>query len=248
MAREPVRPIALELGGREVPLRVIRSARRRRTIAMGVTGGEVIVRAPMRMSQAEIVAFVRQRPAWVLKRLDAQAPSPVRRFEDGETVPYLGRELPLRVVAAPGRRSSVVLEPGGGGGQVAPAFEGEGRAAKVRGGRAARFTAWYRERATSLFAELVRRWSAALGLTPKAVLVRDQKSRWGSCGPDGTIRFNWRLVLAEPELAEYVVVHELAHLRHKHHQAAFWEEVGRMLPDFSARRKQLREAGPGLVV
>lgn len=237
-----VRPIALELGGREVPLRVIRSARRRRTIAMGVNGGEVIVRAPMRMSQAEIVAFVRQRPAWVLKRLDAQAP--VRRFEDGETVPYLGRELPLRVVAVPGRRSSVVLEPGGFAVQVPWSFEGEARAAKVR----AVLTAWYRERATSLFGELVTRWSAASGLTPKSVLVRDQKSRWGSCGPDGTIRFNWRLVLAQPELAEYVVVHELAHLRHKHHQAAFWEEVARMLPDHRERRKRLREAGPRLVV
>ena len=244
MAREPVRPIALELGGREVPLRVIRSARRRRTIAMGVNVGEVIVRAPMRMSQAEIVAFVRQRRAWVLKRLDAQAPSPVRRFEDGETVPYLGRELPLRVVAVPGRRSSVVLEPGGFAVQVPWSFEGEARAAKVRAG----LTAWYRERANSLFAELVTRWSAASGLTPKSVLVRDQKSRWGSCGPDGTIRFNWRLVLAQPELAEYVVVHELAHLRHKHHQAAFWEEVARMLPDHRERRKRLRLAGPGLAV
>jgi predicted metal-dependent hydrolase len=76
--------------------------------------------------------------------------------------------------------------------------------------------------------------------------MRDQKRRWGSCSPDGTIRLNWRLVLLESALAEYVVVHELAHLRHRHHQESFWQEVARLVPDHVSRRRQLRDAGKGL--
>jgi predicted metal-dependent hydrolase len=80
------------------------------------------------------------------------------------------------------------------------------------------------------------------------MLIRNQHRRWGSCGPDGTVRLNWRLILLEPRLAEYVVVHELAHLRHRHHQAPFWQEVSRLMPDYLDRRRELSAAGRQLVV
>jgi predicted metal-dependent hydrolase len=78
------------------------------------------------------------------------------------------------------------------------------------------------------------------------VLIRAQRQRWGSCGPDGTLRFNWRILMAPPTLIDYVVVHELAHLRYKHHDSAFWAEVSRLLPDYQLRRARLKEVGPRL--
>ena len=75
------------------------------------------------------------------------------------------------------------------------------------------------------------------------VLVRDQRQRWGSCAPDGTLRFNWRVVMLKPDLVEYVVVHELAHLNVNNHSTEYWSLVSRFLPDVQQRRHRLREAG-----
>jgi hypothetical protein len=77
-------------------------------------------------------------------------------------------------------------------------------------------------------------------------MIRNQRRRWGSCSADGTLRFNWRLVMAPPAIIEYVVVHELAHLRVPNHSPAFWAEVARFIPDYKARRTALRQLGPSL--
>ncbi|MBK8561386.1 SprT family zinc-dependent metalloprotease [Candidatus Amarobacter glycogenicus] len=243
MAQRP-QVTSVHLDGRDIPLQVVRSARRRRTIAIGVDSGVVVVRAPMRTTQAEVARMVESRRSWILQRLDSAALQPRRTFEDGETLPYLGREMRLRVVPVAGRRSRAAVEGDELVVHVPEAMDAEARREKAR----RILAAWYRDRAAELFGEFARHWSSESGLVPRALMVRDQKSRWGSCGPDGTIRLNWRLVLGAPDLAEYVVVHEIAHLRHRNHQQAFWQEVARMLPDFQSRRKRLREAGAGFVL
>ncbi len=78
---------------------------------------------------------------------------------------------------------------------------------------------------------------------PPRVLIRDQRLRWGSCAPDGTLRFNWRVVMLKPSLIEYVVVHELAHLTHPNHSPSFWGLVTEVMPDAQERRARLREEG-----
>ena len=75
------------------------------------------------------------------------------------------------------------------------------------------------------------------------VLIRDQRQRWGSCTPDGTLRLNWRVVMLQPELAEYVVIHELSHLKVSSHSAEYWAQVSSLLPDAQQRRQRLREVG-----
>lgn len=218
-------------------MQVIRSARRRRTISLAVSGGRVVVRAPLRTPIREIESLLQLKRAWIEARLarEAGAPGP-RAFGPGERIPYLGRELVVCSCAAETSRATVELR----GGELhvhAPAHRRRDAA-----------IGWYRARAAEAFAASVARWSPELGVTPKAVLVRDQKHRWGSCGPDGTIRLNYRLVLGEPDVVDYVVVHELAHLRHRNHGPAFWAEVSRVLPNYLALRKRLQEQGPVLVV
>ena len=78
------------------------------------------------------------------------------------------------------------------------------------------------------------------------IIIGNQKTLWGSCAADGTLRFNWRLVMMSPTLMEYVVVHELAHLKVRNHSAAFWKVVNRALPDATQRRQELRETGRSL--
>ncbi len=90
----------------------------------------------------------------------------------------------------------------------------------------------------------VERWSPVLGCRPSRVIVRSYKRRWGSCSADGTLRFNWRLTLLDLSALDYVVVHELAHLRERNHARAFWALVAQALPDFKERRLMLRFAHP----
>jgi predicted metal-dependent hydrolase len=105
---------------------------------------------------------------------------------------------------------------------------------------------WYVERAQQMVEASVARWAAIIERWPRRVLVRNQRQRWGSCSPDGTVRFNWRLIMLEPALTDYVVAHELAHLEVPNHGPDFWRTVARMLPDYVARRKRIREAAATL--
>jgi predicted metal-dependent hydrolase len=87
-----------------------------------------------------------------------------------------------------------------------------------------------------------------IGCATPRVLTRDQRQRWGSCGPDGTLRFNWRIVMAEPTLIDYVVVHELLHIQIRNHSQEFWSAVAAVMPDYRVCRTRLREMGPYLTL
>ena len=100
--------------------------------------------------------------------------------------------------------------------------------------------AWFRERARVLIDAEIARHAPALGVSPTAVSVRDQRSRWGSASRHGRLSFSWRLVLAPPEALETVVIHELAHLRVFGHGPAFWALVAGRRPDHLTWRKWLR--------
>ena len=106
--------------------------------------------------------------------------------------------------------------------------------------------AWFRREAARLLPE--RAWPLArcLGVLPARFVIRDQKTRWGSCSSRGTISLNWRVVLLTPDLADYVLVHELCHLRHLDHSQRFWSMVARLLPDHAERRRRLADMQPDL--
>jgi hypothetical protein len=98
-----------------------------------------------------------------------------------------------------------------------------------------------------LIAMLIEEEAQELGVAPKRIQIRDQRSRWGSCSTTGTLSFNWRLVLAPFEVLDYVVVHELCHLREANHSRRFWKLVESRRPDFRAPRDWLWEHGPELL-
>lgn len=218
-----------------------RSRRRKKTITIAVSGGAVTVSAPMRTPNAEIEAILRERSGWIKEKLesDAHAP-PTPGLVNGDRLPYLGEDLELVVEEGDVRRPSarkdgsllVATVPGG--------LEAENYREAVR----AAVVAWYRARAGELLPESVARWLPAIGRSEMPrVLVREQKTRWGSCSSDGTLRFSWRLAMVAPELIDSVAVHELAHLEVMNHSPAFWEVVLRAMPDARERRKRLSAAG-----
>ncbi len=235
---------SVRVGDTVIEYEIRRSVRRKKTVQIRIDGGAVRVAAPSTTPDAELRAIVRARAPWILERLSEAVPEPAtERFVSGETLPYLGRHVPLVVECgeAPApqirldRRAFRIVAPGN--------LEDGEREEQVRGA----VVAWYAARAAERFPAGVERWWPRLGCgEPSRVLIRDQRRRWGSCASDGTLRFSWRGMMLEPALIDYIIIHELAHLAVKNHSPDFWKLVGSALPDVQQRRKRLREAGRAL--
>lgn len=229
----------------EIEYEIVRSRRRTRTIEISVNPrGGVRVSAPLRSTHEEIRAVVERRSEWIARHQRATVPLPVREFVSGESLLYLGWPVPLVVEAVERTRVTVELQSDHFHIRVPAILEGNERLAAVE--RAV--MRWFSERAAAYLDQRVALWAQAGGRPPARVLVRNQRRRWGSCAPDGTLRFNWRIVMAEPSIIDYVVVHELAHLAVHDHSPAFWAEVERILPDYRARKAALKRAGPTLTL
>lgn len=229
----------VEAGGRAIAYQVVRSARRTRTVAVRVEAGAgVVVLAPARLPRGAIRDFVAGRAAWVeaQQRRLASVPAPAP-LAGRTSVPFRGGEAPLAILRA-GKRVSVRYEGEGLCAVVPPGLEGEALETALRQG----LVRWYGEQALAIAEEAVGRFAAIGDPRPARILIRNQKTRWGSCAADGTVRLNWRLARLPGEFADYVVVHELAHLLHRNHGPAFWQAVAAVLPDHRERRARLSQA------
>ena len=236
----------VSVGSLTVDYELRRSTRRQKTLELSIDPeNRVRVAAPVSALPSKIDAFVERRVPWILKRLadsrnDASL-SPKRQFETGEFLDCLGRKYRLRLVNSDGRRNDRTRLMRGWL-EVRVPVGTDPQTNKNRIVRALEY--WYKTQAERRITERVRHYSARLGVQPKQVLIRNQRRRWGSCSADATLRFNWRVVMAPLSVVEYVVVHELCHLRHAHHGPVFWELVESLLPDYDTRRKRLRRDGP----
>ncbi len=245
---------AVAFGDSRIAYSILRSARRHKTVEITVARrGEVVVAAPLRTSVERIEAIVKRRAAWILRHGGLAERGPggrgpgkpglaERRFVSGESLPYLGRRVRLFVRETPEDGVDVRFHHWQFEVRLSRALPPHERSAAVE----AAFTRWYRQRATELVAGRVERFAPLLGATPSRVLVRDQRRRWGSCSPDGVLRFNWRVVMAPPALLDYVVIHELAHLRLRAHGPRYWALVATAAPDYRERRQRLKSLGPSL--
>lgn len=224
----------VQFGTTRLPYAVARSERRTTVSILVDADHGVVLRAPVGVPLHRLDQVVRAKGAWIKDRLRgtgyAQPALTPREFVSGESFLYLGRQYLLRVRAG---HDGVRLQ----GGHLLVGGERELRGVLV---------AWYREHARVRLQERVGCWAEKLGLEPPALLIREQRRRWGSCDPAGVVRLNWRVVQAPMRLVDYVVAHELIHLEHRDHNRAFWAALGRLMPDYEARREALRVLGPRL--
>ena len=224
---------------------VVRSRRRRKTIGFTVLpDGLVQVSAPNQTSRHEIEALIVRRARWIASAaLRATAAVAARQaLAGGETVPYLGQQLPLRLQQTRHRRAQLSFTGDCLLLNIPTHLDETSRQDAI--GRTLR--RWYLTRAAEELTQRVAQWSQRAGRVPRGVRVRDQRRLWGSCGPDGTLRFNWHLVMAPAALIDYVIAHEISHLLVRNHSAAFWAEVAKLLPDYRQRRAALRALAPSL--
>ena len=223
-----------------VPYTVRRSNRRKKTLQVKVSGGAVVVSVPAAARDREVHAFVENHGDWILAKLNEKQPEPCTlSFETGDTIPVLGQDALLSVEEGLGRGPVVWMKNEVVRAKVPPWMNADERKRHVREA----LVEWYRTLVAQFLEESVAEWLPRMGRSEMPrVLVRDQRSRWGSCSSDGTLRFSWRLAMVQPQLVESVVVHELAHLEVMNHSKAFWDVVERAMPDAKKRRKLLNEA------
>lgn len=213
------------LGGREVSVSVRRSDRARRIgLTIDPMGGVELV-VPRRVAMADADRFLQSEAEWVLARLAAMPPRVP--FVHGAVIPVLGRER--RIVHLP-------LFP--------PDVRDDGEELVVGGPEgdiAATVTAWLTALARDVLGGEARAKAATLDLTVAGVTVRDQRTRWGSCSARGRLSLSWRLVLAPPDVRDYVVSHEVAHLKEMNHGPNFWALVEWLCPGHARPRRWLRD-------
>jgi predicted metal-dependent hydrolase len=204
--------------------------RGRRGVGLKVDAKGLTVSAPLSMPLARIEAAVLENERWVVKKLAEWKDRriPVIEWRDGAQLPYLGGYFTLKI--EPASRNRVELMNG-----TLHAAVRDTSPESVR--RAV--TGWYKRAALAHLGERTFTLSRIAGLTPPRLLLSSAMARWGSCNTKREIRLTWRLVKARPALIDYVVCHELAHLRHMNHSRAFWSEVERQCPAYRELRKEL---------
>jgi len=214
--------------------RLIRT--KRRTLALILErDGSLTVRAPKRTALHDIEQFIQEKADWIQRtreKLKTVLNTPPKQFLEGERFLFLGEEYELRLV--PPQRPALKFDAGF---MLGVSALPRAKAAFIR---------WYKEQAMRVFSERIKYYSEMQGFNPKKIRVTSAKTRWGSCGANGTISFTWRLVMAPPEVIDYVVLHELAHLKVKNHSPRFWKLVEGLCPDFKRQRKWLKDHGETL--
>ena len=220
----------LRLGARHVRLWLVPNRRARRYILRLRPDGAARVTIPRGGSAAEARRFAERNAAWLEKQFLRQAtrPSAAKTWPAGTEIFFRGERVRLEFEAngegGTIRFGSEIVRFGGPGGDLRPAVERHlwRLAARELPGRVL---------------ELAALHEAPVG----RVTVRDQRSRWGSCSRAGTVSLNWRLVQAPVFVRDYIILHELAHLREMNHSQRFWREVALLCPDFTAAEKWLKQ-------
>lgn len=217
--------------GRDVPVSIRRSTRARRILLhVGVYDGMVELVLPPGASVREGLSFARTQTRWVadqLSRVGDGIP-----FADGAVIPILDQPVTIRRSdsrsALPLLHEDVLLV--GGRDDTVPS----------------RVRRWVRGRALAEIKPRADRMGEEIGRRPARISMRDTRSRWGSCSRAGNLNFSWRLVMAPENVLNYVVAHEVAHLRELNHSARFWALVDTLCPDVTDARGWLRKHGAGL--
>ncbi len=208
--------------------KIIRS--KRKTFALIIQpDGALVVRAPKRATRAQVEQVVAEHADWIRKKqgeVAEQRVSPLR-YKEGEKFSFLGKRYPLEI--APNPPEPLMLHRHF---ILSKAYQAQ--AEKL-------FEAWYRLQARAILPERVEHYAKKFGYTPVKVGITGARTRWGSCSSRGSLNFSWRLMLHRIEVVDYVVMHELAHLKHRNHSKDFWAEVERMCPDYKKWLKALKE-------
>ncbi len=205
----------------------LKYTKRKKTVGFKIrAGNQLIIHSPHGYSKEYIERLIEKKSNWILKHLTSTKLNSSR-----DTLLFLGKSV--RVHKGPPRREDESCLP----------YFIEDKLC-IPGGCGSmndRIKQFYKKEAQRIIGERVRHFSSIMKLYPKKVCIKDNRSNWGTCTPKKTLNFTYRIIMAPPEIVDYIVVHELAHLINMNHSPGFWDTVHRYIPEFKEKRKWLRE-------
>jgi predicted metal-dependent hydrolase len=230
----------LHVHGHVLEYRLLRS--KRRSIGFLIDEDGLRITAPKWVTLAEIESAIHEKQRWIFAKLAERRERSARRLQphmqwrDGAALPYFGFDVTLRIIAAQAagiaydagtRELTVCLPPDATEQQLKDRVQG-----------------WLQAEAKRVFAERLPIYANKLGVAYRSFALSSATTQWGSCTADGRIRLNWRLIHFALPLIDYVIAHELSHLREMNHSPRFWATVQSVFPEFEAAKKALRDHGP----
>jgi predicted metal-dependent hydrolase len=230
----------VQVGEHLLDYRLVRS--KRRSIGFLIDDDGLRITAPKWVTVAEIDNAIREKQRWIFTKLNERRERSARRLQpqmqwcDGATLPYLGNDVVLRILAAQAtgiaydaatRELAISLPPDAGEQQLKDRVQG-----------------WLQVEAKRIFAERLPVYAEKLDVSYRSFALSSATTQWGSCTVEGKIRLNWRLIHFALPMIDYVIAHELAHLREMNHSPRFWATVQSIFPEFEAVKRALRESGP----
>ena len=218
--------------GKLVTVRLQVNPRARRLILrIDPKNGEAVAVAPSTRQLKKAAAFARSKLSWIVEQQNIQKKQPIN---EGAIIPLRGQ--PCLITAKGAKRMPKLIE----GDRLVLQLPG---APETLAARAIRYL---KRAAKADLLEAVERHAATLGVKPGTISIRDTRTRWGSCSASGNLSFSWRLVMAEPDILDYVAAHEVAHILEMNHSPAFWAQVERTFPNWKQAKNWLRTNGDQL--
>ncbi len=215
---------------------VKRSRKRKRTISLQINDkSELVIAAPYFTPISEINRFVQEKQSWINKTIQRHKEKAIkneaREYITGEMFYYLGESFPLEVFFEKNERQGLVF--------WSNRFYLNTADAAEKG--MSYFVSWYKKKAKQHFQQRVDFFSHELNLWAKSVKITSAEKRWGSCSAEDNLSFSYRLIMAPPDIIDYVIVHELTHIKEKNHSAAFWKLIEASMPEYKIHRRWLRD-------
>jgi len=222
---------------------------KRKTIGIIIDrNGEVKVHAPFRASNKQIYEVVRKKADWIEKKVNEikarNSNSVCRQFVNGEKILYLGKEYTLEIVEKDSGKPEVLVREDAVTVYISRGLPNEDRKQAIKEA----LIKWYRQNFSGIVKERLEFYSLQLKAAPCKVVIKNQKTMWGSCSKKGNINLSWKLIMAPIEIIDYVIVHELCHLIVMNHSKDFWNHVVSVLPNCHESRKWLKANGHRLAI
>lgn len=215
-----------------------------------MTADKIEVVAPLRVSARKIHAFVTSQQDWVVAATDKMEANrqKISRlspevYADGVAVPFQGKQTRIKLKSHVLKKVKIEFNEQHFHIYLPAGYEGENNSELIR----LSLIDWMKKQAHKSVNSFVALHTHRYNLTPRSIKIKTQRSRWGSCGIHNDINLNWLLMLAPPEVMEYVVVHELCHIKERNHSARFWQLVAAHLPDYQSQRNWLKQNGMSLM-
>ncbi len=234
---------SINVCGRKIDYEIVYIRKRKKAAILVRPDMGVEFRAPQGLNPETIKKMVQTKAGWICKKLELfenRLPDQNKQYFDGEMYLYFGRECPLGIRVLHDIKKPLVAFKGSELMVGIPAGIDEERVPVI-----VKKAVWnfYSKCAEEKVGSVLRVYSRKLGIAPPVFKVKYQKRRWGSCSADNVLRINFQLAMAPPEQFEYVVVHELCHVKEKNHSARFWKLVGETMPDYEMHRRGLKKDG-----